>query len=156
MELAAAITLLCAGGFFLGGLLLGVWKYVCIVRSPEAVAPVYVDIAHRAALLYGFASLVVLEFVERSPFPAVWTLVCAVAPQVFFGLAIFSYVVHGVLRDTDNQLRAPYRLGSGTLPGWVIHGFMVALIVAEVGGFGALFCGVAWSLVTGGITGGGV
>lgn len=40
MELPQKVALLAAIGFFLFGLLTGVWKYVAIHRSPEAKAPV--------------------------------------------------------------------------------------------------------------------
>lgn len=146
MELAEKLTLFFSGAFFLTGLITGVWKYLCIARSPEGVAPTYVDIAHRAALLYAFASLVILKFLEFSPYGETLNLVFALGPQIFFALAIFTYLVHGVLRDTDNQLRRPYRLGSYTLPGWMIYGFMWALIVAEVGGFAALFAGAMYTV----------
>jgi len=42
------------GAFFLVGLVTGVWKYRGMATSAEAVAPVYVDIAHRASLMYAF------------------------------------------------------------------------------------------------------
>ena len=150
MTAAWTLTLLCSGAFLLVGLLTGVWKYVCIARSPDATAPVYVDVAHRASLMYAFASLVLLQFVELSPYCETWTLVFAAAPQLFFALAIGTYVIHGVLRDTDNQLRRPHRLGKGTVPGWATTAFMVSLIVAEVGGAAALVGGVAWSVLRGG------
>jgi len=146
MDLASKLTIVCCGLFFLTGLLTGVWKYACIASSESATAPVYVDVAHRASLLYAFASLVVLQFLQLSPFGPALNLLCALAPQVFFALAIATYVIHGALRDTDNQLRAPHRLGDRTLPAWVIHGFMVALIAAELGGFGALFVGALFTL----------
>jgi hypothetical protein len=60
---------------------------------------------------------------------------------VFFALAISTYVIHGVLKDTDNQFKTPHKLGAFTLPKWVIITFMVALIIAEIGGAGILFVG---------------
>ena len=51
------IALLSAGVLFMTGLLTGLWKYLAIARSPQARAPYYVDIAHRASLLYAFAAL---------------------------------------------------------------------------------------------------
>lgn len=141
MDLASKLTVACAGAFLLTGLLTGIWKYLCIVRSEDATAPTYVDIAHRASLLYAFASLVILKLLEHAAFSETWGLVCALAPQLFFALAIGTYLVHGALRDTDNQLRRPHRLGSRTLPAWLPMIFMAALILAEVGGVGALFVG---------------
>lgn len=39
------------GFFFLTGLLTGAWKYWRTLRRPDHQAPVYVSIAHSAALL---------------------------------------------------------------------------------------------------------
>ena len=59
MSLAIKISLLASGLFLLMGMLTGVLKYQRIMTSPEHRAPVYVDIAHRAAFLYSFAMLVI-------------------------------------------------------------------------------------------------
>ncbi len=146
MELASKITIIFSGLFFLVGLLTGVWKYGAIARSEDSVAPTYVDIAHRASLMYSFASLVILKFVELSPYPDALTLLFSIAPQAFFAAAIGTYLIHGYLKDTDNQLHPPYRLGSRSLPGALIHGFMVLLVIAELGGFAALFVGGVYTL----------
>ncbi|MCA9530660.1 MAG: hypothetical protein KC543_11030 [Myxococcales bacterium] len=140
---ASELCLLGAGIFFGTGLLTGVWKYVAIDRSAggEASAPIYVDIAHRASLLYSFAAILFLEFVPYSPVSPAATRWVVGVPLVFFGSAIATYVTHGVLRDTDNQLRRPHVLGHGTLPPVLVRGYMVALILGEVGGFGVLFYG---------------
>lgn len=138
---ADTLCLLAAGLFFMTGLLTGLWKYLCIARSPEAVAPVYVDIAHRTSLMYAFSALVLRAFVPYSPLDAGGTLLAVAAPLLFFALAISTYVLHGVLRDTDNQLKSPHRLGALTLPGVLLHGFMLLLAVAEIGGFAVLLWG---------------
>jgi hypothetical protein len=62
------ITLLAAGLIFLLALVLGVWKYREIMASQERRAHPYVDIAHRAALLYSFATLLIAAFVRRRSF----------------------------------------------------------------------------------------
>lgn len=129
-----AIVVFAAGLILLGALVLGVWKYQGIRISPEHTAHVYVDIAHRAALMYSFATLVLAALVELSAFPAVVNLVAAAVPVVFFIGAIVSYVVHGARRDTDNQFAEP-RPGT--------HVFMVALVVGEIGGVLVLLAGVA-------------
>ncbi|PEN12208.1 hypothetical protein CRI94_14305 [Longibacter salinarum] len=129
------------GIFFLTGLLTGVWKYYHIHSSKEAQAPVYVNIAHRTSLMYSFATLVLAKFVELSPYSEAVTFWSAAAPILFFALAISTYVIHGVLRDTDNQMKRPHKLGSFTLPNWVVIAFMSALIIAEIGGFAILFTG---------------
>lgn len=143
---ADTLCLLAAGIFFSSGLLTGLWKYLCIARSPEAIAPVYVDIAHRTSLMYSFSALLLREFVPYSPLGPTGTLWAAGLPLLFFGSAIVIYIVHGLLRDTDNQLRAPHRLGTMTLPGLAVHGFMWALAVAEIGGFAVLLYGFLISL----------
>lgn len=138
---ADSLCLLAAGVFFMTGLLTGLWKYLCMARSPEAVAPVYVDIAHRTSLMYSFSALVLRAFVPYSPLDATGTFIATAAPLLFFALAISIYVLHGILRDTDNQLKSPHKLGSMTLPGVLLHGFMFLLAVAEIGGFAVLLWG---------------
>ena len=143
---AETLCLLAAGSFFMTGLLTGWWKYRCIATSAEAAAPVYVDIAHRAALMYAFSAMLLREFVPYSPLSATGTLLAVAAPLLFFALAIAAYVLHGILRDTDNQLRSPHRLGNGTLPGFAMTGFMWLLALAEIGGFAVLLWGFLRSI----------
>lgn len=125
-------VLLAAGLMFLWALLLGVWKYEGIRRSPEAAAHPYVDIAHRAALLYSFALLLIAAFVELSGWGTAINLVAAALLAVYFYASVASYAWHGARRDTDNQLRDPHV---------AVHLFMVSLIVAEVGGWLILLAG---------------
>lgn len=117
---------------FLLALLLGVWKYSQIRESEEAVAHPYVDIAHRAALLYSFALLLIATFVELSGWGTVVNLLAAGAMTFYFFAAVAGYMSHGWKRDTDNQLRDPV---AGT------HAFMTSLIVAEIGGWLVLIAG---------------
>ncbi len=139
---AVSMALLCSGIFFLTGLLTGVWKYLAIMKSAQAEAPYYVNIAHRTALLYAFAAQLLAVFALLSAWSDPVNFWATLFPLVFFGAAIFTYIVHGALRDTDNQLASPHRLGPVTLPGLIIQGFMWALIVAEIGGFIVLFAGL--------------
>ena len=127
-------TLAAAGLIFLWALVLGIWKYRQMATSPDALAHPYVDIAHRAALLYSFATLLVAVFVELSGFSTAVNLIAAGVLVLFFVGAIVGYVYHGLRRDTDNQFRDPVR---GT------HGYMVALIVGEIGAFAVLLAGFA-------------
>jgi hypothetical protein len=85
-------VLLAAGLIFLGALLLGVWKYRQMAASPEGRAHPYVDIAHRAALLYSFATLLVATFVELSDWSEAVNLVAAFAVIGFFVAAVGAYV----------------------------------------------------------------
>lgn len=130
-------TLLAAGLIFLLALVLGIWKYRQMATSEDHLAHPYVDIAHRSALLYSFATLLVAVFVELSAWPAWVNTAAAATIIVFFVGAIGSYILHGAKRDTTNQL---------SLPGRSIHLAMVTLIVAEIGGFTVLLAGFvrAW------------
>lgn len=125
-------VLLAAAAMFLFALLLGVWKYRQMSEAPDALAHPYVDTAHRAALLYSFALLLVATFVELSGWSAAVNLLAAGAMAFYFFAAVIGYAVHGRRRDTDNQFRDPV---AGT------HAFMVALIVAEIGGWLVLVAG---------------
>lgn len=125
-------VLLAAALMFLWALLLGVLKYRQILESEDRVAHPYMDIAHRAALLYSFALLLVATFVELSGWDTVVNLLAAGALAVYFFAAVAGYMVHGWRRDTDNQFRDP-------IAG--LHAFMLALIVAEVGGWLVLVAG---------------
>lgn len=125
-------VLLAAALMFLWALLLGVWKYRQIVQSEDAAAHPYVDIAHRAALLYSFALLLVATFVELSGWSTLVNLLAAGAMTFYFYAAVAGYVWHGWRSDTDNQFRDP-------MPG--LHGFMVALMATEIGGWLVLIAG---------------
>ena len=134
MELRSSTewVLLAAGLIFLWALVLGVWKYRQMATSEDHLAHPYVDIAHRAALLYSFAALLLATFVELSGWSEAVNLIAAGAVIFFFVAAVISYVVHGYLRDTTNQLADPVR---GT------HAYMVALITAEIAGTAVLIAG---------------
>jgi amino acid transporter len=127
-------VLLSAGLIFLGALLLGIWKYRQMAASPEGLAHPYVDVAHRAALLYSFATLLIAVFVELSGWGMAVNLIAAFAVIAFFVGAISGYVYNGITRDTDNR----FREGDG-LPG--LHQFMWALIAVEIIGFSVLLAG---------------
>ncbi|OZD69635.1 hypothetical protein CH263_07595 [Rhodococcus sp. 06-1059B-a] len=126
------ILLLLSGMILLWALGLGVWKYRQMATSPTALAHPYVDIAHRAALMYSFATLILAALAEFSGFPTAVNLIAGLVVTVFFVAAIASYMVHGLLRDTDNQFENPVH---GT------HAFMWTLAVAEIGGTGVLVAG---------------
>ncbi|MGE2692848.1 hypothetical protein [Mycolicibacterium pulveris] len=126
------ITLLAAGLIFLLALVLGVWKYRQMATAENHLAHPYVDIAHRAALLYSFATLLIAVFVELSRWPTWVNLTAAMVLVFFFVVAIASYITHGARRDTTNQFAHP----TSTL-----HAGMVALIIGEIGGFAVLLAG---------------
>lgn len=137
LALETKVFVALAGGIFLWALALGVLKYRQILASPQAQAHVYVDIAHRAALMYSFAMLLLAVFAELSTWSTAVDLTAGLVVAFFFIGAIASYHWHGVRRDTDNQLRRPSH---------ATRGFMVALILGEIGGSAVLIAGFlrAW------------
>ena len=141
MTPAQNLCLFASGLFLMTGLITGVWKYLAMIKSENGQAHYYVDTCHRASLLYSFASLVILQFVNLSPYSASLTLLFSALPVAFFAFAISTYLIHGILKDTENQFESPHKLGSYSLPKILFHGSMVLLIIAEIGGFGALFVG---------------
>jgi hypothetical protein len=126
------VVLLLAAAMFLWALLLGVMKYRQMLASEEKLAHPYTDIAHRAALLYSFALLLIATFVELSGWSTAVNLIAAGAMALYFFSAVAGYMVHGWRRDTDNQFRDP-------VPG--THAFMLALIASEIGGWLVLIAG---------------
>ncbi len=104
----------------------GVWKYAKIMSSAEHVAPVYVDIAHRASFFYSFASLVIAKLIEYSPFPKPWQTVIVLFPLVYFAITVAGYIVTGFRNNTENMFSER---------NFVTTWFMYSLIFAEIGGF---------------------
>lgn len=133
MATAYQIAILAAGIFFLNGLITGVWKYIQIAASDEGKSHPYVDIAHRASLLYSFAAILIATFVEISQLSNTIESIATILLIAYFFFAILSYMIQGILGKTDNQLR---NISASTK--W----FMWSLIVAEIGGFVILFYGV--------------
>ena len=133
MLTAYQLAIIAAGVFFLNALLTGVWKYLEIAASEDGLAHPYVDIAHRASLMYAFAAILIAVFIDISELPGTVEFLAALAMLTYFALAIATYMVQGYLKNTDNQLR-----GAPPSTAW----FMWTLIAAEVGGFCVLFYGV--------------
>lgn len=125
-------VLLADAMMFLCALLLGVWKYSQIVTSEDHISHIYVDIAHRAALLYSFALLLIATFVQLSGFSSLVNLLAAGAMTFYFFTAVATYSLHGWREDTENQYRDPVK---GT------HAFMITLILAEIGSWLVLTAG---------------
>ncbi|HTN32829.1 MAG TPA: hypothetical protein VL091_02370 [Marinobacter sp.] len=141
MSIAVKLCLTAAFVFFMTGLITGVWKYVCMARSPKAAAPRYVNVAHQSSLMYSFAAALLGWFASYSVFPDWLNTLSAAVALLFFALAIGSYVLHGMLQDTSNQFRKPHQLGAWSLHPALMVFFMVVLIVAEVGGTAVLGVG---------------
>ncbi|PIB92575.1 hypothetical protein [Caulobacter sp. FWC2] len=138
---AVKLAQLASGLLFLTGMGTGVWKYRAMITDADGQAPVYVDVCHRAALMYAFACLVLAEFARLSVWPERVNLAAVATPVLFFALAVLSYAIHGVFGDTDNQLRRPHRLGRGQVHSAAISLFIYALTAGEIGGFLVLFAG---------------
>jgi len=125
-------VLLAAALMFLWALALGILKYRQIETSDSHLAHPYTDIAHRAALLYSFALLLVATFVQLSGWGELVNLLAAGAMALYFYASVAGYTVHGWRRDTDNQFR-------DRAPGTRV--FVVTLILAEVGAWLVLVAG---------------
>lgn len=132
LAIDTALTVLAAGLIFIWALGLGVWKYRQMATSPDHLAHPYVDIAHRAALMYAFATLLLAVFVELSAWPTWVNLTSAAVVVAFFVLAIATYVAHGIRRDTSNQFE---HIDT------TVRAAMAALIVGEIGGTVVLVAG---------------
>ncbi|MGL4310659.1 MAG: hypothetical protein ACRCSU_09245 [Paracoccaceae bacterium] len=126
---STSVGLLLASGFLFTGLLTGVWKYLEMRRSKQAVAPVYVDIAHRAALMYSFAMTLLSLLTLQTTLSQMQQLVLLGILAGSFAFAVGSYILHGLLQDTDNQFRKPFVLGKRRL-----HGATADIVMVIKGG----------------------
>lgn len=135
MNLAVKITLAVSGIFLFVGMLGGVLKYRGIMSSPDNRAHPYIDIAHRAALMYSFAALVMAQLLGYSPYSDQVQLIIACVPLFFFSMAIGQYFKLGLEGRVRNQF---VERNSSTT--WV----MLLLITGELGGVGA----IVWGFIT--------
>ena len=147
MDGATAIALLGAGGFFLTALLTGVWKFLEMWASDKGLAHPYVDIAHRTALMYAYACLLLAAFAHVSALPPPVEVAATIVPMAFFAAAVGAYILQGARKTTDNQFRPDK--GRGDRSRTALYGFMWLLIAGEIGGFAVLFFGVASSPLVG-------
>ena len=132
LEFDTTVIVLAAGLLLLWALGLGVLKYHQMSTSADGAAHPYVDIAHRAALMYSFAALVLAVLAQFSAWSVPVDLAAASVVLLFFVAAIAGYTVHGIRRDTENQFVHP-------VPG--THVFMLLLIIGEIGGTAVLVAG---------------
>lgn len=132
MNLAVKLTLAASGIFLLVGLVGGILKYRGIMTSPNHRAHPYIDIAHRASLLYSFAALVMAALLNFSPYPVQVQLVITGVPLFFFAAAIAQYYRLGLAGKVTNQFKE--RNFTTTWGMWL-------LIVGELGGVGAIVWG---------------
>lgn len=122
---SARLAVAAAGIFLLWGMALGVWKYRHMLSAPTHEAPVYVDIAHRAALLYAFAALVLAALAQWSAWPEAVNLAAVAIELFFFATAVASYVFHGARGREQTQFSE-----RNLVTTWG----MALLIVGELGG----------------------
>lgn len=141
MSSASAFAIVSAGIFLLVGLFSGLWKFLQMWRSALGLAHPYVDIAHRASLLYGFACITLAVLAYFSTFNSSYNLFAVVIVVLFFALAVAGYLIQAALNGPDNQLRQPHKLGKHPMPRAGLAVFMVALVLAEIGGTLYLFVG---------------
>ena len=130
-------VLFAAAVIFVWALALGIWKYRQMATSEDHLAHPYVDTAHRAALLYSFATLLLAVLVELSGWSEAVNAIAAGAVIAFFVGAVVSYMFHGARRDTVNQFADPWPNRGA------VDAFMVALILAEIVGTLVLIAGFA-------------
>lgn len=129
-----AWVLLSSGLIFLWALVLGVWKWQAMTTSPDGLAHPYVDIAHRSALLYSFATALIAAFVELSGWPTAVNSAAAGTIVVLFVVTIANYVRLGLTRETDNQMRNPPS---------AMRFVLATLIIGQIGSFSVLLAGFA-------------
>jgi hypothetical protein len=132
MNLAIKITLAASGIFLLVGMIGGILKYRAIIKSPQRKAPLYIDMAHRAAFLYSIAALVMAELLKFSPYSEKVQLVISGVPLFFFAVAIGEYFKLGLQNKITNQFEEN---NFNTTWG------MLFLIIGELGGVGAIVWG---------------
>jgi Ca2+/Na+ antiporter len=131
-NLAVKISLLSSGLFLLLGMLIGIIKYQRMFSTPEHQAPVYINIAHRAALLYSFAMLVVAALLQHGNGSPTVQLGAALLLLIFLVLTIFGYLAHGLRNKTDNMFRER---------NFITTWYMYLLIAGEIGGLSIILWG---------------
>lgn len=132
MPLAVKISLAASGFYLLVGMLFGVVKYAKIMRSAEHRAPVYIDIAHRAAFMYSFAALVMAKLLEHGPHPERVQVGALGLVLLFFTITIAGYFAEGLRDRTDNMFR-----DRNFTTTW----YMYLLIAGEIGGLAVILWG---------------
>jgi len=93
-----------------------------------------------------FSVILLAIFVSLVQFLGVVVFLALSAVFFYFASSIFSYFIHGLLQDTDNHLKPPFRVGKTSISANLISVHMWMLITAEVFGFLVLFYGVIVAL----------
>ncbi len=139
MNTSIKISLLASGVFLLAAMIIGVVKYQQMLVRETHQANAYVDIAHRAALLYSFASLVIAELAKYSPFAEKFLIVIVAVPLALFALTITQYVRLGWLNREETQFAER---------NFITIWFMYGLIAGEIGGIALLIYGFVYTQFT--------
>ena len=135
-----AFALASSGVFLLVGMLGGLWKWRAMLTSESHAAPVYVDIANRAALLYSFACVVLAELARYAPYPTWLTLTATAAPIAFFAIAVAVYVLLAARGRTETQFsERTFFTTTGT----------AILAIVEIAGTAVLLGGFVYTLLRG-------
>ena len=132
MSLAIRISLLASGLFLLAGMFIGILKYQRMMTRESHTAPVYVDIAHRAAFLYSFAMLVIAKLLEYNPYSERIQLGATLIVLVFLAITIAGYLAHGLTEKTDNIFHER---------NFTTTWYMYLLIVGEITGLSVIIWG---------------
>lgn len=132
MNLAIKISLLSSGLFLLAGMLIGILKYQRMMTRESHTAPIYVDIAHRAAFLYSFAMLVIARLLEYSPYSERVQLGATAMVLVFLVITVSGYLAEGLKEKTDNLFRER---------NFTTTWYMYLLIVGEISGLSVILWG---------------
>lgn len=122
-----------SGAFLLAGLLFGVAKLRAMTRSPEARAPLYVDIGHRASLAYAFAAVVVERLLSTTSLSIAAQWAASGTALALFALTILRYAQLALAgRETSQYEGAPRLLGLGT---WLLAAGEVGAVAVLLWGF---------------------
>jgi hypothetical protein len=134
--MAVKISILFAGLYLLIGMVTGVWKYAAITKNENHKSSMYIDIAHRNALLFSFACLVIAKLMEFSPFSPIMQLVITLIPLFYFSLTTINQIKEGFAGRTETIFKE--RNFSTT---W----FMYGLIAGEISSISLMIFGFAYT-----------
>jgi hypothetical protein len=135
-NMSVKISILFAGLFLLIGMITGVWKYATIMKSENHKSSMYVDIAHRNALLFSFACLVIAKLMEFSPFSPTMQIVITVIPLFYFSLTTINQIKEGIAGRNETVFKE--RNFSTT---WFTYG----LIIGEIGAISLMIIGFIYT-----------
>ncbi len=134
--MSVKLPILFAGLFLLIGMITGVWKYAAIMKSENHKSSMYIDIAHRNALLFSFACIVIAKLMESSPFSPTIQLIITIIPLFYFSLTTINQIKEGFAGRTETIFKE--RNFSTT---WFTYG----LIIGEISAISLMIAGYVYS-----------